>query len=134
MAILDTGVDPYHPDLASKLLAGWNSASSNTDTTDINGHGTKVAGAAAAITDNSIGVAGVAGAARILPVRVTNSSDGSASTSAIANGLTWAANHGAHVANISYGVTGTSTVTSAAKYFMDKSGLTVVSAGNSGNG
>ncbi len=133
VAILDTGVDANHPDLASKLVAGWNSISRNTDTADINGHGTIVAGAAAATTNNSLGVAGVAGAARIMPVRITNNSDSSAFCSDIANGLLWAADNGAHVANISYDVNACSSVATAGEYFFkDKGGLTVVAAANAG--
>ena len=131
IAILDTGVDASHPDLAGKLVAGWNSVSGNTDTADIYGHGTKVAGAAAAITNNSIGVAGVAGSAHIMPIRITNDSTGYAYWSDIARGLTWAADNGAHIANISYEATSSSSIASAAQYLQNKGGVTVVAAGNS---
>ncbi len=76
VAVLDTGVDSYHLDLLSNVVAGWNSASGSPDTTDVSGHGTKVAGVVAAETNNTLGVASVAGQARILPVRVTDRSDG----------------------------------------------------------
>lgn len=133
VAILDSGVDATHPDLAGQVIAGWNSADSTTNTTDISGHGTWVAGTAGAATNNSIGVAGVAGGIRIMPVRVTNSSDGSAYFSAIASGLTWAADHGAQVANISYDMlTTSSSVSSAAQYMNSKGGVVVVAAGNTG--
>jgi hypothetical protein len=133
VAILDTGVDPNHEDLKGKLLPGWNSADGTTNTADVYGHGTKVAGTAAATSNNGLGVAGVAGAASILPIRVTNSSDGSAYFSAIANGLTWAADHGARVANISYDMLTTSaSITSAAQYMVGKGGVVVGAAGNSG--
>lgn len=135
VAILDTGVDPSHPDLSSKLVAGWNSAgdSTITSTADVYGHGTMVAGTAAAVTNNGLGVAGVAGAASIMPIRVTNSSDGSAYFSAIANGLTWAADHGARVANISYDMlTTSSAIVNAAQYMIGKGGVVVGAAGNSG--
>jgi subtilisin family serine protease len=132
IAILDTGVDASHPDFAGKLVPGWNSVSGNTDTADIYGHGTKVAGAAAATTNNSLGVAGVAGAALIMPVRITNDSTGYAYWSDIAKGLTWAADHGARIANISYEATNSSSIASAAQYLQGKGGLTVVAAGNDG--
>ncbi len=131
IAILDTGVDASHPDLAGKLVPGWNSVSGNTDTADIYGHGTKVAGAAAALTNNSLGVAGVAGAARIMPIRITNDTSGYAYWSDIARGLTWAADQGARVANISYEATSSSSIASAAQYLQGKGGVTVVAAGNS---
>ena len=133
IAILDTGIDPDHPDLASKLRHGWNAVSQNSDWHDIHGHGTQVAGSAAAIANNSIGVAGVAWNADILPVRVTNNADtGTAYVSDIARGLTWAADQGADVANISYGVSSSDTISSAAGYLQSKGGVAVVSAGNEG--
>jgi len=132
VAVLDTGVDGAHPDLASKLLPGWNAVDGGGDTSDVNGHGTAVAGTAAATTDNGDGVAGVAWNAAILPVRITNSSDGYAYWSDIARGLNWAANQGADVANISYGVSSSSTVASAAQYMRGKGGVVVVAAGNDG--
>ena len=133
IAILDTGVNNAHPDLANQIVAGWNSVSRNTDTADINGHGTKVAGTAAASTDNGIGVAAVGLGANIMPIRITNRSDGYAYWSDIANGLTWAADNGADVANISYSVTSSSSVSSAAQYMRKKMGLVVAAAGNDGS-
>lgn len=132
IAILDSGVDGAHPDLASKILPGWNSVDGTSNTADIHGHGTAVAGTAAAITDNANGVAGVAWNAKILPVRITNDSTGYAYWSDIARGLSWAADNGADVANISYEAYKSSSITSAAQYMRSKGGLVVVSAGNSG--
>lgn len=132
VAILDSGVDPVHPDLAGKLVAGWNAFDGNTDTRDVYGHGTKVAGAAAAATNNSTGVAAVAGGASIMPIRVTGT-DGYGSWSAIANGITWAADRGARVANLSfYGIETSSTARSAAQHMKNKGGLVVTAAGNYG--
>lgn len=134
IAILDTGVDALHLDLSTKLVAGWNSASGNTDTADIYGHGTKVAGTAGAESNNLLGVASVAWSADIMPVRITNdSSTGAAYTSHIASGITWAADHGADVANISYRVAGSSTVQNAAQYMKNKGGVVVVAGGNTGD-
>ena len=132
IAILDTGVDASHPDLAGQLVAGWNSVSNNEDTADIYGHGTQVAGTAAATTNNSIGVAAIGLSANIMPIRISNRSDGGAYWSDIARGLTWAADHGADVANISYSVTNSSSVSSAAEYLRSKRGVVVVAAGNDG--
>jgi thermitase len=131
IAILDTGVDGTHPDLAPHLVPGWNFHDNNSNTSDVYGHGTSVAGAAAAAMNNGIGVAGVAGAARIMPVRISDPS-GYALWSTVANGLVWAADHGARVANISYSVAGSSSVNSAANYFRSKGGVVAVSAGNTG--
>lgn len=132
IAILDTGVDSAHSDLSSKMLPGWNAVDGSTNSSDIHGHGTAVAGTAAAETNNSNGVAAVAWGAQILPVRITNRSDGWATWSDIARGLNWAANQGADVANISYGVSNSSAVTNAAQYMRSKGGLVVVAAGNDG--
>jgi len=129
IAIVDTGVDGAHEDLASKLVPGWNVYGNNSDSSDVYGHGTKVAGTAAASSNNGMGVASVAWNCRIMPVRVS-ATDGTASYSNIATGLTWAANHGARVANVSYIVSGSSTVSSAAQYFQSKGGVVTVSAGN----
>lgn len=132
IAILDSGVDSSHPDLAGKLVSGWNFIDNNSNTADVYGHGTKVAGAAAAASNNALGVASVASGAKIMPLRVTNTS-GTASLTALASGLTWAADHGARVANLSfYGPSASSTVVSAAQYMKNKGGLVTVSAGNYG--
>jgi subtilisin family serine protease len=132
IAILDSGVDPDHPDLAGKLVAGWNFYNNNPDTTDVYGHGTKVAGAAAAAGDNGLGVVGPAYANPIMPIRVT-ATNGWALDSAIINGLIWAADNGAKVANVSFGgVHQSSGIRSAAQYFMSKGGIVTASAGNYG--
>jgi len=129
IAILDSGVLPTHPDLSQ--VPGWNFVDNNSNTSDVFGHGTAVAGAAAAITNNGAGVAGVAGAAKIMPIRVSDST-GYAYYSTIASGVTYAADHGARVANASFsGVYASAAVQSAAQYLKSKGGLMVVSAGNS---
>jgi subtilisin family serine protease len=132
IAILDTGVDGTHPDLASKMVPGWNFYSNNSDTSDVNGHGTTVAGAAAAATNNSIGVASVAGGAKIMPIRISDA-NAYATWSAAAQGITYAADHGARVVNLSFGgASGSSTVQQAASYLRSKGGVLFVAAGNTG--
>lgn len=131
IAILDTGVDPTHPDLVGQLVPGWNVYSNNADTSDVHNHGTWVAGTAAATTNNGVGVASVAGQARIMPVRIADA-NAYAYWSTVASGIYWAADHGANIANISYnGVSGSSSVQSAAQYLRSKGGVVVVAAGNS---
>ncbi|QOY95327.1 S8 family serine peptidase [Massilia sp. UMI-21] len=137
VAILDSGIDAAHPDLAPNLVAGYNVYDANTNLADVCGHGTSVAGAAAAVNNNALGVAGIAGRARIMPVRVAykKATDGGcyAAYSTVANGLIYAADHGARIANVSYGgVTTSSSVTSAANYMKSKGGLVFVSSGNTG--
>ena len=131
IAILDTGVDASHPDLAPQIVPGWNIYNNNSDTSDVYGHGTAVAGAAAAASNNAIGVAAVAWGCRIMPVRISDNS-GMASESDIASGLSWAANHGARIANISYYITGSRTISSAARSFQNKGGVVIAAAGNYG--
>jgi subtilisin family serine protease len=129
VAICDTGVDSAHPDLAANIVPGWNFYDNNANTSDVYGHGTKVAGVVAAAGNNGIGVAGVAFQCRIMPLRIS-ALDGSASTSAMAKAVTYAADHGARVANISYMATKSSTVTTAAKYLESKGGVLTISSGN----
>jgi len=132
IAILDSGIDATHPDLSGKLVPGWNVFGNNSDTSDVYGHGTKVAGAAAATNNNATGVASVAGDARLMPIRVTDTA-GTGYLSQMAQGITWAADHGARVANLSFaGAGGYSTVQSAAQYMKNKGGLVVTAAGNNG--
>src|ERR1051326_1226933 len=129
IAILDTGIDGTHPDLQSKLVPGWNIYNNNSDTSDVYGHGTVVAGTAAAASNNAQGVASVAWDCPLMPIRIS-ALDGTATYSAMASGLTWAADHGARVANLSYKTTGSATVASAASYFQNKGGVVVSAAGN----
>ena len=131
IAILDTGVDTTHPDLVTKLVPGRNIYNNNDDTRDVFGHGTPVAGIAGAASNNGIGVASVAWGCGIMPIRISDMS-GMATASNIASGLGWAADHGARVANVSYYVTGSKTISSAARYFQSKGGVVVAAAGNNG--
>ncbi len=134
VAVLDTGVDGTHPDLQGKLVPGWNVVDNTSNTADIYGHGTEVAGVIGAASNNGIGVTSVAWNTMIMPVRVTDdSTTGSAYISSIANGVTWAADHGANIANASYATLYSSpTMQSAGNYMLSKGGLLVVAAGNSG--
>lgn len=129
IGIADTGVDPGHPDLSSRLVAGWNFYDNNTDTRDVYGHGTKVAGTAAAAGNNGTGVAGVCWDCWIMPLRIS-ATNGYASYSAAASAIVWAADHGARVVNVSYMMSTSSTVRSAAQYMSNRGGVVSISAGN----
>ncbi len=132
IAILDSGVDAAQPDFAGKLVAGYNTYNNTTDTSDAFGHGTEVTGVAAALTNNGVGVAGVAGDSPIMPVRVTDA-NGAATSASIANGIIWAADHGARVINLSFdGVVGNATITAAAEYATNHGVLVVAASGNCG--
>jgi thermitase len=132
IAILDGGVDASHPDLAGLIVPGWNAYNNNNNTADVNGHGTAVAGCAAAMSNNGFGVASVAWNCRLMPIRISDSS-GTATYSSMAAGLNWAADHGAKVANLSYIANNSSTVTNAAQYFVNRGGFVTCSSGNYGS-
>lgn len=132
IAILDTGVNSDHPDLVANMIPGWNSYDNNADSSDVHGHGTKVAGSAAAAANNAAGSVGVAWGANIMPIRVADE-NGYGYYSTIAAGIRWAADNGAKVANVSFsGVAASSTIKAAADYMRSKGGVVVVSAGNTG--
>ncbi|HEX2049617.1 MAG TPA: S8 family peptidase [Actinomycetota bacterium] len=146
VAVVDTGVDLGHPDLASKLVV-FNDADmvdsknrENDGPMDENGHGTHVAGIAAAITNNGVGVAGVAPGAKILPVRVLDE-DGSGTTDQVAAGIRYAATKDADVINLSLGflsgagevvrvIGGLEPIYDAIDYAHSQGAVVVVAAGN----
>lgn len=133
IAILDTGVDLTHPDLASKIVPGYDFANNDNIPQDDNGHGTHVAGIAAAISNNGIGVAGVSWGARIMPIKVLNAA-GSGSFANVAAGIVWAADNGAQVINLSLGGSSPSAVLQDAVNYAYGKGVTLVAAtGNSGS-
>ena len=132
IAILDSGVDSAHPDLATELVPGWNFYDNNSNTSDVYGHGTKVAGAAAAAGNNGVGVASIAAKSKIMPIRITNLS-GTGYYSMIAQGIIYAADRGARIANASFlGLSSSLSIQNAAQYMKNKGGLVFVSGGNTG--
>ncbi len=132
IAVIDTGIDYDHPDLSGKVLSGRNYVDGSYDPYDDNGHGTHVAGLAAAMTDNGVGVAGVDWSARILPLKVLDSS-GSGYDSDIASAIRYAADSGAEVINMSLGSSSSSyTLLSAVTYAYGKGVTIVAAAGNDG--
>ena len=152
IAVVDTGVDLTHPDLAGQFVPGATFACAgkpgpcgNGDWKGLNGkgdpndeHGTHVSGIAAAVAGNGIGIAGVAPGAKIMPVKVLEA--GSGSFADIAAGIRWAADHGANVINLSLGAapgvqaltyTGViSDTTTAVAYARSKGAVVVAAAGN----
>lgn len=136
IAIVDTGVNGTHEDLSGKVIAGHNyvnsvSIAANTDSDD-HGHGTEVAGAAAAVGDNSLGIAGVDWNARIMPVKVLNNS-GEGATSDAVNGITYAADNGATIINMSFGrSTESAALKSAIEHAKSKGAILVAASGNDG--
>ncbi len=133
IAILDSGIYERHEDLKESIRAdGYDFVEQDKKPQDENSHGTHVAGIAAAISQNGIGIAGVAGGAQILPVRVLNSK-GAGSSITVANGILYAANHGADIINLSLGSSYESrAIQDAVDYATEKGVLVIAAAGNDG--
>lgn len=132
IAIVDTGVQPDHPDLAERIVGGWNVLDGSADYADVAGHGTQVAGVVAAVSNNGIGVTGVTWDSPILAVRVSDD-DGFSTSRDIAAGILWAVGRGAKVINVSFAPLWSNTIVrSAARQAFNRGALVVVSAGNGG--
>ena len=138
IAVVDTGVDLTHPDLEPNLwtgaggIHGQDFVDGDDDPDDHEFHGTHVAGTAAAVADNDLGVAGVAPQAQIMAVRVLDAT-GSGFSSDVADGIVFAAQNGADVINLSLGGPGSDPVGSAAVDVANANDAVVVAAaGNSG--
>lgn len=136
VAVVDTGVDLDHPDLAARLLPGHDFVDDDAQPDDLAGHGTHVAGLVAA--DGQ--ALGTAPGARLLPVRVLEGEAGG-SAFAVAQGVLWAAGllsepanaNPAAVINLSLGSAAPSSVLeSAVRQALDAGVLVVAAAGNSG--
>ncbi|HEX8923581.1 MAG TPA: S8 family serine peptidase, partial [Patescibacteria group bacterium] len=108
VAVIDTGIDLTHPDLAANIVANTTCVARTNDGNDDNGHGSHVAGTIAAV-DNTIGVVGVAPQAKLIAVKVLDSS-GNGSWSSVICGIDWvtsnASRYNIKVANMSLGGSG----------------------------
>lgn len=133
IAVIDTGVALDHPDLVQKLVPGYNFIRNNNNPQDDNGHGTHVAGIAAAATNNGLGIAGVGYHTRIMPIKVLDSGGGG-STSDVAAGINFAVSNGAKVISMSLGgASGSSTMQSAVNAAWNSDVVLVGAAGNGGS-
>jgi type VII secretion-associated serine protease mycosin len=135
VAVVDTGVDLDHPDLASRIdvANGYDFVSHSPVADDDNGHGTHVAGIVAASANNGIGVAGTAPDCRILPVKVLDAS-GRGTTLDVADGIRWAVDNGADVINLSLAsATPDSYTRSAVESALASNVVVVAAAGNDGS-
>ncbi len=137
VAVVDTGVLGTHEDLAGSVVAGIDLASdqatydhADNGEVDPAGHGTHVAGIIAAHPNNGVGIAGAAPGVKIMPVRVLDAT-GSGSSSNVAEGIIWAAEHGARVINLSLGGGPSPGMQVAIQYALSKQVLTFAAAGNS---
>lgn len=163
VAVVDSGVDANHPDLAERMWInagefgqdangndrrangidddgngyvddwqGWNMVAGNNDAQDDQGHGTHIAGIIGATVNNSIGIAGIAPNARILPVKVLDST-GFGSYAQVAEGIIYATDMGARVINLGFGGTGSSELLqNAVDYAVAHGALVVAASGNGG--
>jgi thermitase len=131
IAIIDSGIDFEHPDIKNKIVSrGRDFANDDWDATDDNGHGTYVAGIAAADTNNDEGIAGVAWNCKVLPVKVTDK-DGIAWYDDLIDGILWAADNGAQVINLSLGGDAADdSLRDALRYAHEKGVVIAASAGN----
>ena len=103
VAVLDTGVDRGHPDLAGNVIDGFDFVDRDRAPEDDNGHGTHVAGIIAAVADNGVGVRGAAPGATVLNIRVLDGNN-AGTTQTVADGVDRAIAEGAKVINLSLGV------------------------------
>ena len=129
IAVIDTGVQRTHPDLDAKIVAGYDWVQGDTAPDDGNGHGTHVAGTAAAETGNATGGAGTCPNCLIMPLRVLDNS-GSGSLANVASSITYAADRGVKVINMSLGGPGSATLQSAVDYAFNKGTFLACAAGN----
>src|SRR2546428_2518698 len=132
IAVLDTGIDASHPDLAGRVLLGTSFVGGDP-TVDPNGHGTALAGIAAAKVDNTIGIAGVAyNDAPVLPVQVLHA-DGTGLDADVVAGVLWAADHGAHVILMGFSSPDFSAaLQDAVNYAWSKGAVLAAATGNDG--
>jgi subtilisin family serine protease len=132
VAVLDTGVNGTVPDLAGNVKPGLDLT--GTGLTDVDGHGTAVAGVIAAHANNAIGGAGVCPNCTILPIKVMNN-DGHGDLATVAQGIVKAADLHAKVIDLSLGgPVGLDALKQAVDYATHKGALVVAAAGNSGKG
>jgi subtilisin len=104
VAVIDTGIDCSHPQLAGKCAGGYDFVNDDTDPFDDNGHGTHVAGTIGALRDG-VSVVGVAPGVELYALKVLDA-DGGGNTSDIIAALEWAKEHGIQVTNSSLGTSG----------------------------
>ena len=136
LAVLDTGIIATHPEFSGRLVDGWNYVDNakGKDVTDDHGHGTAVAGVAAAKGNNSALVAGINWNCRIMPVKVIDKNNSALYTNLI-SGLQFAADNGAQVINLSLaGAEDSQALRDAVTYASSKGAIVVASMGNDNKG
>jgi hypothetical protein len=133
VAVLDTGVSLTHPELARRILPGYDFVNEDANAEDDHGNGTHVAGIIAAEGNNRTGIAGLAWQARIMPVKVLDA-QARGEPEIAAHGVIWAADHGANVINL--GLAGrmqSSILDEAIEYASGKGVVIIAPMGNDGD-
>lgn len=132
VAIVDTGVDAGHPDLAGQVVGGIDIVNQDSDPQDDHGHGTAIAGIVAA-AQNSTGLIGASHRVPLLAVKVLGS-DGFGTVSSVVEGIDWAVANGARIINLSLGTTfDSATLREAVERAANRGILVVAAAGNTGS-
>ena len=132
IAIVDTGVDYTHPDLAKNCIKGYDFVNNDNDPMDDQGHGTHCAGIAAAVTNNGIGIAGVSWNSKIMPIK-TLDSIGDGSYENAAKSIVYATENGANIISNSYGGPANANshlLKDAINYSYNKGVILIAAAGN----
>jgi PKD repeat protein len=135
VAVTDNAMNTNHPDLVNKMLPGHDATTGGTDPNPCGGndgfHGSHVCGIVGAQTNNGTGIASIGYNVSILPVKIGRCSDGA--LTAGYEGLTWAADNGADVINMSWGGGGSSTYgQNVCNYAWNQGAILVAAAGNDG--
>ncbi len=155
VAVIDTGLDWYHPDIDHDKIwtnpnevqgngidddkngyvddiVGWNFVRNRNKPWDYDGHGTFVTGVIAAAQNNGIGISGISSSAKIMPLKALDAF-GRGYASMAAEAINYAAEHGARIINLSLGGrTLTKVEQLAIDHARSKGAIVVVAAGNSG--
>lgn len=133
VAVLDSGFDTSHVDLSENLLAGFNIVDGSGNIAPVNPHGTGTSAILGAQSGNGAGISQAAWTASVLPIRVSNRSDGAAYISHLAAGIRAAADSGARVINVSYSGIEQREIAKAAKYAYKRGAVLFMAAGNDGS-
>lgn len=129
VAVLDTGIDIAHEDLAGKVIDSVNFSKSDS-ANDIQGHGTHIAGIIAANADNGIGIVGSAPNVKLLNVKIAED-NGIVWASSVAKGIIWATDNGAAIINMSLAVPSNyQPLEEAVEYALGKGVVMVAASGN----
>lgn len=132
VGVLDSGIQPDHPDLQQNIVPGYNVVLDSSVTTPYTSHGTLVAGRVAAVINNTIGVAGVAPYAKVMPIVVAV--DSYAALSDVIEGICYGADAGCKVLNLSYQYGNIlDRISPALTYAESKSTCVFVASGNGGD-